>query len=242
MTRALLLLSAGIAFVAAVPSPGPSTLPLPPATAPANAPLPVAITPAAKTDLFDGASFAGWVCGPATLRVSPGNIWSIRDGILACTGRPNAYLRTEKSYTQYKLTVEWRFTRAGNTGVLVHINPTPALPVPPATQPVIDRTWPMCIECQGAHDHQGDFWIWSGAKVNEPLRQRNGVIMTKPSAEKPLGEWNTYEVLCKDNTVTILVNGTEMNKVTGTNLNEGQIGLQSEGAAIEVRKVTIEPL
>ena len=42
--------------------------------------------------------------------------------------------------------------------------------------------------------------------------------------------------------INIIVNGTEMNKVTGCNLKEGQIGLQSEGAGIEVRKVTIEPL
>jgi hypothetical protein len=66
--------------------------------------------------------------------------------------------------------------------------------------------------------------------------------MKTPSAEKPLGEWNTYQVVCKDDTVTIIINGTEMNKVTGCNIKEGQIGLQSEGGAIEVRKVTIEPL
>ena len=85
-------------------------------------------------------------------------------------------------------------------------------------------------------------WIWSGAKVNEPMKQRNGVIMTTPSAEKGVGEWNTFQVTCKDNSVTITVNGTEMNHVTPTNLTAGQIGIQSEGAALEVRKITIEPL
>jgi hypothetical protein len=184
------------------------------------------ITPAAKVDLFNGKDLSGWVAFPSD---DDHKIWSIKDGILSCVGRPNGYLRTETAYKNYKLTVEWRFTRAGNTGVVVHI-----------TGP--DRVWPMSIECQGAHLHQGDFWIWSGATVNEPMKQKNGVIMTTPSAEKPVGEWNTYQVVCKDNTVTIINNGTEMNKVTGANLKSGQLALQCEGAAFEVRKVTIEPL
>jgi hypothetical protein len=42
--------------------------------------------------------------------------------------------------------------------------------------------------------------------------------------------------------VTILVNGKEVNKATGTNLTEGFIGLQSEGGAFEVKRCTLEPL
>lgn len=233
---------AGFLFTAAQQPPSATAPATGPVLASADAPMPAAITPTEKTELFNGKDFTGWVAGPPTLRTAPGSTWSIKDGVIACTGRPNGYLRTEKSYTQYKVTVEWRFTRAGNTGVLVHMNPPPVPPAPPATAPVINRTWPMCIECQGLHDHQGDFWIWSGAHVNEPLQQRNGVIMKTPSAEKPVGEWNTYQVVCKDDTVTIIVNGTKMNEVTGCNIKSGQIGLQSEGAGIEVRKVTIEPL
>jgi hypothetical protein len=229
----------GVLFAAAAQTPStPATATAPaagpaPATAPANATLPAAITPTERTELFNGKDFSGWV---ADAKTAAANSWSIKDGIIACTGRPNGYLKTVASYTQYKVSLEWRFTRAGNTGVCVHMNPPP--PPPPAPNAV----WPMCIECQGAHLHQGDFWIWSGARVNEPLKQTNGVIMTKPSAEKPVGEWNTYEVVCKDDTVTIIVNGTEMNKVTGCNIKEGQIGIQSEGGAIEVRKVILEPL
>ena len=184
--------------------------------------------PTARIDLFNGKDFTGWVSFPSADK-SP--VWTITDGILSCTGRPNGYLRTETAYAQYKLTVEWRFTRAGNTGVLVHLTGADRM-----------GPWPTCIECQGLHLHQGDFWIWSGAKVNEPLKSRNGVIMKIPSAEKAVGEWNTYQVVAKDDTVTIIVNGTEMNKVTGANIKSGQVALQSEGAALEVRKVTIEPL
>ena len=126
------------------------------------------IVPTTKIELFNGKDLTGWV---SHLKddTDAATVWSVKDGVIACTGKPNGYLSTEKSYANYQVTVEWRFTRAGNTGVLVHINPP-------------DKVWPMCIECQGMHDHQGDFWIWSGAKVNEPLARKNGVIMTVPSA------------------------------------------------------------
>ena len=186
------------------------------------------VVPTAKIELFNGKDLTGWVSYLKD-NTDAAAVWSVKDGILNCTGKPNGYLRTEKSYANYQVTVEWRFTRAGNTGVLVHVNPP-------------DNVWPMCIECQGMHDHQGDFWIWSGAKVKEPFGRKNGVIMTVPSAEKPVGEWNTYQVVCRADTVTIIVNGQKMNQVTGTNITSGQIGIQSEGAAIEVRRVTLEPL
>jgi hypothetical protein len=185
-------------------------------------------TPTSTIDLFNGKDFTGWVSYPSA---NPAPVWTIADGILSCTGKPNGYLRTETAYANYKLIVEWRFTRAGNTGVLVHL-----------TGPDRMGPWPTCIECQGLHNHQGDFWIWHGAAVNEPMKQRNGVIMKTPSAEKPVGEWNTFQVVAKADTVTITVNGTEMNKVTGCNITSGQVALQCEGAALEVRKVTIGPI
>jgi hypothetical protein len=40
----------------------------------------------------------------------------------------------------------------------------------------------------------------------------------------------------------ILVNGQEANRLSGLNLSEGFIGLQSEGGAFEVRRCTLEPL
>ena len=187
------------------------------------------VTPDQPVVLFNGKDTTGWFSQLKDPKVAADAVWSVKDGILACTGKPNGYLRTEKSYTQYHLLVEWRFTKAGNTGVLVHINPP-------------DTVWPRCIECQGLHAHQGDFWIWGGAKVAEPMVQKNGVLRPGPDAEKPLGEWNTYEVDCRDDTVTITVNGKVVNKVTGVSPTSGQVGIQSEGAAIEVRKVVIGPL
>ena len=191
------------------------------------------ITPTAKTELFNGKDTVGWVVFPAE---TSKDTWSIKDGVLACTGKPSGFLRTEKSYKQYRFTVEWRFTKTGNTGVVVHMTPP-------------DAVWPKSIECQGMHKNQGDFYFWNGATLTggTELKNKAGKIRgyrlgKQADAEKPAGEWNTFTTVCDGNTVTILVNGKEVNKATGTNLAEGFIGLQVEGGAFEVKRCTLEPL
>ena len=193
-----------------------------------------AITPTAKTELFIGKDTVGWVVHPAE---TSKETWSIKDGILACTGKPSGFLRTERSYKQYRFTVEWRFTKTGNTGVVVHMTPP-------------DAVWPKSIECQGMHKNQGDFYFWNGATLTggtELKDKKSGKVRgyrlgKQSDAEKPAGEWNTFTTVCDGNTVTILVNGKEVNKATGTNLSEGFIGLQVEGGAFEVKRCTLEPL
>lgn len=193
-------------------------------------------TPTAKTSLFNGKDTAGWVShlkdnAPADAT------WSVKDGLLVCTGTPGGFLRTEKSYSQYRFTVEWRFTKPGNTGVVVHMTPP-------------DAVWPKSIECQGMHKNQGDFYLWSGATAagTTPLTGKNGEIRgykiarAGADAEKPAGEWNTFTVICNKETVTILVNGKEVNQLSGANLTSGFVGLQSEGGAFEVKSAVIEPL
>lgn len=162
--------------------------------------------------------------------------WSITNGIIHCTGKPSGYLRTEKSYHDYQLTVEWRFVkvarRADNTGVLVHMQPQ-------------EKIWPKCIECQGQYQKQGDFWLHNGAAAagfpSDGVKSVHAA-MTLPPHEKAPGEWGVYQVVARGDTVEITVNGQSMNKITGCNVSSGFIGLQSEGAEIEVRKVYLEPL
>jgi hypothetical protein len=68
------------------------------------------------------------------------------------------------------------------------------------------------------------------------------VPMAGPPNEKPVGEWNLYQLIASGDTVEIIVNGKSMNKITGCNLSSGGIGIQSEGADIEVRKIFLQPL
>jgi hypothetical protein len=182
-----------------------------------------------KTELFNGNDFTGWKFCMAK-NAAPENTWSIRNGLIHCTGKPNGYIRTEKTYSDFRVTVEWRFINPGNTGMMVFMQ-----------EP--DQVWPRCVECQGMHDHQGDFWLWGGVGCAKPkVTQNNGIIMQETSAENPVGEWNTYQVICKGNSVEIVVNGKSMNKITDCNVSSGFIGLQSEGAELEIRSIAVEPL
>jgi hypothetical protein len=63
-----------------------------------------------------------------------------------------------------------------------------------------------------------------------------------PSNEKPVGEWNTMEVICKANTIEVVVNGVLQNKATGVSASEGFICLQSEGKDIEFRNLILTKL
>jgi hypothetical protein len=100
------------------------------------------------------------------------------------------------------------------------------------------------------HKSQGDFYFWNGATLQggtELKDKKSGKVRgyrlgKQADAEKPAGEWNTFTTVCDKDTVTILVNGKEVNKATGANLSEGFIGLQVEGGAFEVKRCTLEPL
>jgi hypothetical protein len=60
--------------------------------------------------------------------------------------------------------------------------------------------------------------------------------------EKPLGEWNKYEITCKGDTIKLVVNGRLANEGTKAEATRGKILLQSEGTPIEFRNVTLTPL
>jgi len=197
------------------------------------------IAPASHTELFNGRNFSGFTFYMRS-NAAPEKTWSISDGIIHCTGKPTGYLRTEKSYRDFKVTAEWRFptnlTKAVNTGVCVFMQDRD-----PTASP--KQVWPHCVECQGMHDHMGDFWLQGGTTCNEPVNMgKNGIKMLAPSNESPVGEWTTFTCICRSNTVEIVVNGKSMNKITGVDVSAGGIGIQSEGGPFDLRKITLDPL
>ena len=155
-------------------------------------------------------------------------------GLMRCTGQPFGYVRTDKSFCDYKLTVEWRFIkiapRADNSGVFVQVRPP-------------DKVWPHCIENQGQYHHQGDLIFMGGAMFTGTNGPKAGMIkMQGQPNEKAAGEWNRYEIVCRGNTVKSYVNGRLMNEAGGCNTPSGAIAMQSEGGEWELRKIYIEPL
>src|SRR6266481_2695357 len=65
------------------------------------------------TDLFNGKDFTGWkmFLSPKAKDADPAKTWSVKDGMIVCTGRPNGYFYTAKSYQDYVLDYDWRYRR-----------------------------------------------------------------------------------------------------------------------------------
>jgi hypothetical protein len=219
--------------------------------------------PEGWTPLFNGRDFAGWKFHLKDDKADPMKTFSVKDGLIQCTGRPNGYMRTEKEYGDYALRVQWRWpdaARAGNNGVFVHVNGP-------------DQVWPKSVEAQIQNGAAGDIWLVDGFQLTidperrDPRQPRHYLrlgekwerIPGDPNAkdakgkqdqfravrkpvEKPLGEWNQYEITCQGDTVKLVVNGQFVNEGTKAELTKGKILLQSEGSPIEFRNVEIRML
>jgi hypothetical protein len=220
-----------------------------------------AVAPTTPIDLFNGRDLAGWTQVVKAGETPDPDTWSVADGVMRCSGKPAGYIRTDGSYKNYNLTLEWRWSgpdlpadnqgrpRMRNSGVLVHLGGP-------------DTVWPKSIEAQLMQTNAGDLYDIGNVGFAELLAVRakavaaagmdaeaakraqanRKVARQQPTSEKPVGEWNTYEITCSGDTVTLRVNGVEQNRATQLGATAGHIAVQSEGAAIEFRNVKLTPL
>lgn len=194
-----------------------------------------ATVPKEKIVLFNGTDFTGWKLFLPDANADVAKTWSISQGVLRCEGKPAGYMRTETPYADYHLHVEWRWPgKPGNNGVLVHTSGA-------------DKVWPRSLECQLQAGSAGDFWVIDGVETAQHAKggsrvQGRRTIKLHESSEKEPGQWNAYDIICKDDWVVVLVNGTLQNVATQCSERSGRICLQSEGAAIEYRNLWIQPV
>ncbi len=183
--------------------------------------------------LFNGKDLSGWTCYLNDPKVKMDEVWSVRGAVLVCKGSPIGYLKSTKKYKDFVLRVEWRWpkgSKGGNSGVLIR-----------AVGP--DKVWPKSIEAQLASGHAGDFWKIGGfAMKSDPARTRGANVKKMKFAEKPIGEWNRYEIVADGANVTLKVNGQVVNRAWDCAELSGWICLQSEGAEIHFRNIELKPL
>jgi len=181
--------------------------------------------------LFNGKDLSNWAFHLRDASVDPTKVFTVQNGVIHITGDPFGYMRTKDAYSDYTLHVEWRYPgELSNSGIFVHAQ----LP---------DTIWLKCIECQLQSGNAGDFVCMNGADMKERTDKSKRVIRKMAASnEKPAGEWNTMEIVCKTNTIEVIVNGVLQNKATGVSDASGHICLQSEGKAIEFRNVYLTKL
>lgn len=186
--------------------------------------------------LFDGSDLSKWTYYLQDSDAEMKDVWSIEDGVLVCRGKPRGYLRTKEAYGDYKLTLEWRWPKGsggGNSGVLLHTTGE-------------DTVWPKSVEAQLYRQNAGDFWVIGGTDIDVPneaerRKGRRHLNLTDDS-EKPIGQWNRMEVVCKGGKITVHVNGDLVNKGSNCTVTKGDICLQSEGTEIHFRNIKLTPL
>jgi hypothetical protein len=162
------------------------------------------------------------------------------DGMVRVTsgaGTPG-YLATKAEYTNYHLIAEYQWdaaTKNGDSGIFVHcVGP--------------DKWFMRSFECNMIQGQRsGEILAMDGASV-----KWNGKVLDKPYAriatpepndyEKPQGEWNTYEIICKGGQLQVKVNGVITVDATDANPSSGKVFIQSNKGTILYRKLELHPI
>lgn len=212
--------------------------------------------------LFNGKNLDGFYVllrNPATkslrgVNEDPNKVITVQDGLVRVSGQEFGQFMTKEAYENYHLIVEWkwgeqtwepRVDKARDSGILVHC-------VPP------DKVWNKSIESQIIEGGTGDIICVEGARLTVgdttrtsgrfdrykkgPWEDIKGFRHKENEVEKPLGEWNTQEVICDGDKVTNIVNGVVVNEGRNADPHKGQLIFQSECAEIFFRRIDLIPL
>jgi hypothetical protein len=194
--------------------------------------------------LFNGKDLTGWV--PVN---TDKDTWKVRNGVLVCSGKPIGVMRSERQYENFILHVEWRHMEAGgNSGVFLWCDALPRenrLPYGLEVQ-MLELEWPNLNKDKDGNPRpiayvHGELFGVGDQKI-VPDNPRGERSMSVENRCKGKGEWNTYDVVAVDGVVKLSVNGKFVNGVSKATWKKGYLCLESEGAEIQFRNVSIMEL
>ncbi|PCJ92830.1 MAG: glycosyl hydrolase [Flavobacteriaceae bacterium] len=205
------------------------------------------------TVLFDGSSFDGWhiYAGEGVPEV-----WTLDDGAMVYTPSgeghgDGANLVTDKDYTDFVLSLEWRISEGGNSGIFWGVKEDENLSEAYQTGPEI-----QILDNEKHPDAKAGTTHQAGALYD----------MVAPSKDvtNPVGEWNTNVITINHKTnegiivlngveiVTFSVNDPEWSEMVSTSkfadwetfgkYTTGKIGLQDHGNEVAFRNIKIKEL
>jgi hypothetical protein len=186
------------------------------------------------TTLFNGTDLDGWKFHFGQENTVNDGTFTVRDGILICSGKPAGYMFTAKSYGNYTLQFELAFAKPegltddsqfrGNSGCLIHVAEANALGV-----------WPRSIEVQGMNRQLGLI-----LPIPRNLKcTRTFDAEASEKARQPVGEFNLVEIEVNGGDMVIKLNGVAVSTVGDCELTQGPIGFQSEGAETHWKNIRI---
>jgi hypothetical protein len=197
--------------------------------------------PPGFTALFNGKDFSNW-------KVPQGDNghWKVMDGVIDYDAESQATgdksLWSEREFGDFVLRVDWRIKETP------YVNPNVPYILPDGTHARDTRGKEMRmalpdsdsgILLRGSGKHQVNIWCWPigsgemyGIRMdrNTPPQLR-AAVTPRTQADKPVGEWNRYEITLRGKTVTVVLNGkTVIAAAEVPSLPaRGPIGLQHHG-------------
>ena len=203
------------------------------------------------TPLFNGKDFTGWVYGtrPNGTENKTGKGYQIENGVLYSTKEDGGNLYTEKEYANFIFRFEFRLTPNANNGIGIRA-------------PLQGDAAYVGMEIQVLDD--------SGSMYTklEPGQYHGSIYKVAPAKrgfQKPVGEWNSEEIIANGRKITIKLNGTtivdanlddvkdeavlkehrDLSKPEGSRgiaNTKGHIGFLGHGAHVEFRNIRIKVL
>jgi len=194
--------------------------------------------------LFNGKDLSGWVDVNTSDKT-----WSVKDGLLVCTGKPIGVMRSERQYENFILQIEWRHMEAGgNSGVFLWCDAIPQRSRLPKGMEV------QMLELDWVHQHKsakgelppiayvhGELF-GAGGMTAIPDNPRGRRSKSLENRCKGKGEWNKYVVVAVDGVVKLSVNGKFVNGIRNASVKKVYLCLESEGREIHFRNIKIMEL
>jgi hypothetical protein len=153
--------------------------------------------------MFDGKTTAGWrgYNKPAF----PDSGWMVDDGTLRCVGSGQGEaggkggdILYDKKFKDFDLKLEWKISQGGNSGVFYFVQEIPKEP-----------SWKSGCEYQ-VLDNIGHLDARLGKNGNRQAGSLYDLIPAVPQNAKPVGEWNTAEIVVYQGTVVHFQNGEKV--------------------------------
>ena len=179
-----------------------------------------------KVYLFNGKNMDGWkvVLKEEADAFSGASTFSVENEMIHITGQPFGYARTEKKFSNYSLHLEWRWAgpKGVDGGVFNYLQDG-------------DKVWPQGVQLQMTPKDMG--MLMGGIPIEGiegPFYRKERIVAESP--EKPVGEWNEMEFLCKDGQIKCWLNGVLVNEAV-CDVTDGYIAVQSEGGSMDFRNI-----
>lgn len=187
--------------------------------------------------IFNGKNTAGWVYGG---KEKAGKGYQAKDGVLFCTEHDGGKLMTEKEYGDFAFRFEFRLEPNSNNGIGIRA-------------PLEGDAAYAGMEIQVLDDSGSDYKRLRPSQFHGSIYD---VVPAKRGALKPVGEWNSQEILAKGRRITVTLNGTTivdanlddikdaavLKKHPGLARARGHIGLLGHGTRVEFRNLRVKEL